>query len=193
MKIDFQKSEQHECVSVILIFNDGVEHKHRFLSNFWPCNVSLPAEDITLSDGNILSLPKMDFESTEHAYMAWKTIDLKERDKIASFTAEKAKEYTHKEDFILRPDYSDEGRIDTMRTVVEQKFSKRNPELRQMLLETKEASIIEGNIWGDDFFGLDLTTGQGANHLGQILMYVRDRIRQEEGFVPVSDETKSDL
>jgi ribA/ribD-fused uncharacterized protein len=174
--------------SLIMMFRDSAESKHKFMSNFYPCNVTLPKEEIELASGEIVRLPAIDFKSTEQAYMAWKTIDYKTRKKIAEMTPGDAKKFSHQDDFPIRPDYSNEGRLEAMRIVVEQKFSDRNPELRQRLLDTKNAALAEGNNWGDTFFGLDLTTGEGENHLGKILMYVRDNLRKEEGLEPVSEK-----
>ena len=33
-----------------------------------------------------------------------------------------------------------------------------------------------GNTWGDTCWGVDLRTGQGENHLGRILMKVREEL-----------------
>ena len=35
--------------------------------------------------------------------------------------------------------------------------------------------LIEGNVWNDTFWGV--CNGKGHNHLGKILMKVRDEIR----------------
>ena len=61
------------------------------------------------------------------------------------------------------------------------KFSR--PNLRQKLLDTGEAEMIEGNTWGDRVWGCVLVKGQGVgkNHLGKSLMQVRSDRRQEQG------------
>ncbi len=182
----YPKNSKNAKGHLIIMFRDNADDKNRFLSNFYPCEVTLPAEDILCDDGTVIALPALDFSSTELAYMAWKTTDLSVRLDIQNMSPAQAKKLTHEDDFILRPDYSNDGRIYTMLTVVEQKFSKRNEHLRQLLLETDDATLIEGNVWDDDFFGLDLKTGEGKNYLGKILMYVRDNLRKEEGLEPVS-------
>lgn len=48
--------------------------------------------------------------------------------------------------------------------------------MHHMLLRTGEQDLIEGNDWGDTFWGVD--QGIGDNHLGKILMQVRTEIRQ---------------
>ena len=37
-------------------------------------------------------------------------------------------------------------------------------------------TLEEGNRWHDTFWGIDQNTGKGENHLGKILMKVRDEI-----------------
>jgi predicted NAD-dependent protein-ADP-ribosyltransferase YbiA (DUF1768 family) len=51
-----------------------------------------------------------------------------------------------------------------------------NPRLQRMLLDTSDAELVEGNWWGDRFWGT--FRGAGRNHLGKILMRVRDELRQ---------------
>jgi predicted NAD-dependent protein-ADP-ribosyltransferase YbiA (DUF1768 family) len=59
-----------------------------------------------------------------------------------------------------------------------QKFSQ-DEMLREMLLGTGDLEIIEGNSWGDKFWGMVLENGQwvGRNELGKLLMSVRAKIR----------------
>ncbi len=42
-----------------------------------------------------------------------------------------------------------------------------------VLLSTGLENLEEGNNWGDTFWGVDLATGRGENHLGRLLMLVR--------------------
>jgi hypothetical protein len=57
------------------------------------------------------------------------------------------------------------------------KFS--NPGLKSKLLETQDSILVEGNIWGDTFWGVDIRTNQGRNTLGILLMKLRDVIKNE--------------
>lgn len=61
-------------------------------------------------------------------------------------------------------------KVKCMREVVFQKFQQ-NPELRVKLMETGHAMLVEGNTWGDKFWGR--CDGKGFNILGAILMEVR--------------------
>jgi ribA/ribD-fused uncharacterized protein len=50
-------------------------------------------------------------------------------------------------------------------------------DLKQMLLDTGDAELIEGNWWGDTFWG-QCPVGTGENHLGKLLMQVREELRK---------------
>lgn len=64
----------------------------------------------------------------------------------------------------------DQIKDDCMRTVVFEKFA-HNPDLVDKLLETGAAMLVEGNTWGDTYWGR--VDGKGLNRLGSILMEVR--------------------
>jgi len=53
-----------------------------------------------------------------------------------------------------------------------------NPELKNLLAQTGSAKLIEGNSWGDTYWGVDITTGEGANKLGVILEGIRNEIAE---------------
>ena len=75
----------------------------------------------------------------------------------------------------LRPDW-ETVKDEIMGEAVWAKFSQ-HPELRAILLSTNDALIVEhtsrDSYWGDG------GGGHGQNRLGQILMQVRDRLRNE--------------
>lgn len=130
----------------------------RFLSNFWPAKVTL---------GN------MEFPSVEHAFQAAKTLNMQQRAAIRDCaTPGQAKRMGRK--VALRPDW-ESVKVDIMKQLVWAKF--KNPTLRKMLLATGDALIEEGNNWNDRFWGIcPPRSGNGLNHLGNILMKVRDHI-----------------
>jgi len=66
-----------------------------------------------------------------------------------------------------------------MEEIVRAKFTQ-NECLREMLLATGDAVLEEGNTWNDTFWGVHLKNGQGQNHLGRILMKVREELRAGE-------------
>ena len=73
-----------------------------------------------------------------------------------------------------------------MRSILEAKFAV--PELRDALLATGDAELVEGNTWGDVYWGV--CGGRGRNQLGRTLMRVRDDIRRRAG--PAMDDHHCD-
>ena len=65
-----------------------------------------------------------------------------------------------------------------MEEIVRAKFTQ-NQDMKQQLLATGNLVLEEGNGWHDTFWGVDLKTGEGENHLGRILMQVREELRGE--------------
>ena len=57
-------------------------------------------------------------------------------------------------------------------TLLQQKFS--DPSLAEKLISTHPNQLVEGNTWGDRFWGVDLKTRLGQNRLGRLLMILRD-------------------
>ncbi len=78
----------------------------------------------------------------------------------------------------LRPDWED-VKIAIMEEIVRTKFTQ-NEDLKAMLLATGDLVLEEGNAWGDTFWGVDAKTREGQNHLGRILMRVREELRNKE-------------
>lgn len=62
---------------------------------------------------------------------------------------------------------------DIMHDIVYEKFNQ-NPNLRRLLIDTGDAYLMEGNWWGDTYWGV--CKGIGKNQLGIILMKVRDEL-----------------
>lgn len=74
----------------------------------------------------------------------------------------------------LRADW-EQSKEGYMYTVCLAKFTQ-NPELENMLLETGNRTLIEGNTWGDTEWGV--CNGVGKNLLGNILMRIRDMLQK---------------
>lgn len=132
------------------------QNEYRFLSNFWRC-------DITQED----ELGSITYPSAEHAYVAYKTLDLQQRRHIATIPNPKSYGRSQLE---LRPNW-EKIKLNIMRNVVYAKFAQ-NPDLAEKLRATGDVQIIEGNTWGDRFWG-QCPLGTGRNELGKILMEVR--------------------
>lgn len=133
---------------------------HRFLSNFYPVKVTFEG---------------MEFPTVEHSYQSAKCTSLQERIVIQiAATPGKAKRLGHK---VTMCQNWDAIRVDVMRSLLVQKFS--NPSLKDMLLNTGEQQLIEGNAWGDKFWGAVLENGRwvGQNKLGNLLMQIRNELR----------------
>lgn len=129
----------------------------KWLSNFYMVEVELDGET---------------YPSTEHAYQAAKTLLPAERCEIREApTCGKAKRLGQKVE--LRPDW-ESYKLQVMRDLLRQKFAV--PELRQKLLATGDQHLVEQNTWDDHFWGV--CHGRGLNHLGRILMDVREECRE---------------
>ncbi len=136
----------------------GFNGPYRFLSNFWPC---------------VVYLDEKAYPSLEHAYQAAKTLDEDERDWIrtpptARIAKRKGRRVTIREDW-------DRIKKPIMFELVKDKFT-RDESLKAKLLETGNALLVEDNTWGDTYWGK--CNGKGKNHLGKILMRVRQQLRQ---------------
>lgn len=112
------------------------------------------------------------FPTAEHAFQAAKTKNKEVRLLLLSMTAKEVKKYGR--ELELRPDW-DEVKLKVMYDVVFDKFD-RNVELRKKLLDTDDLVLVEDNYWKDTYWGV--YKGKGENHLGIILMQVRDKMRE---------------
>lgn len=134
-----------------------------FLSNMYPCLVTIQIGKDTFT-----------FQSSEAAFQAGKCMNPKD---ISLFVEAKtgyvAKHIGRK--VKMRPDW-DVYRIQWMQQVVQAKFEQ-NPGLKTRLLETYPLELVETNTWRDTFWGV--CNGVGENHLGRILMDVRESFRKD--------------
>ncbi len=111
-------------------------------------------------------------DTVEHAFQAMKS---DQKDDVAhvlrSLNAGVAKRRGRK--LTLRSDW-DKVKDDVMLELLRLKFA--IPDLRDKLLATKNATLIEGNTWGDTYWGV--CRGIGDNTLGVLLMQVRSEIKR---------------
>lgn len=140
-----------------------------FLSNFYRINVEY--------DG-------VRYPTVEHAYQAAKTEDMKWRQRIAdSPTPGRAKACGRT--MPLRSDW-DKIKLGVMEELLRHKFSPRQyPVMAHLLEGTGKRKLIEGNDWGDRFWGAEFQCGEsefepgewlGKNHLGRLLMKIRGEL-----------------
>jgi len=143
--------------------NDVIDNfagdQYRFLSNFSKWSVTY--------DG-------IKYPTSEHAFQAMKTRDGRIRTIFAQLdTPSDAKLLGGN---IKLRDNWDVVKESFMRNIVTLKF-RQHERLKEKLLATGDALLIEGNTWGDKVWGV--CNGTGDNKLGSILMSVRDLIREE--------------
>ena len=149
---------------------DSFTNDYRFLSNFYPVVIN--------HDG-------IRYASVEHAYQAAKTLVLSERYELSGtrwdvdlgrpvvgdpMSASAAKRYGNR--VTLRPDW-EFIKLDVMHQLVLAKFQ--HPRLMRLLYDTVPFELVEGNAWNDRYWGV--CDGIGENHIGKILMAVRDELR----------------
>lgn len=134
------------------------EGPYRFLSNFHPCPVGIGY------DGDV-------YPTVEHAFQASKTLDRAERAHVRS-SAYPGQAKLRGRKVTLRPAWEN-IKLSIMYDLVLCKFVN-DVKLQQLLLATGDRELIEGNTWGDKFWGT--CDGVGENHLGKILMQVRAEI-----------------
>jgi ribA/ribD-fused uncharacterized protein len=147
-KGDWQKYAVHTDTEIKGFFGD-----YRFLSNMWPAEV-------------------YGYPSVENAYMAAKIVK-EERGYFKTCSPYEAKKNWRKfKPLDSSPAEWDERKFDVMSRLVFEKFLV-NKALRTKLFETGMKYIEELNWWGDSYWGCDIKRG-GFNHLGQIIMGVRE-------------------
>ena len=129
--------------------------KNEFLSNMYPCYISY--------EGKI-------YPSVEHAFQAAKTLDPEERILFQICETYRIKQLGKSVE--LRSDW-ETVKVSVMKELIKTKFS--DPILAKKLVDTGDAELVEGNTWGDTFWGV--CKSKGENHLGKLLMEVREEIR----------------
>lgn len=148
------------------------EGEYRFLSNFYPSPI-----EFTNKDGFTVNFP-----SGEHMFQAlkYKAMDQNDRGAIMEYFGSVIDSddpnHAKKAGRKIKIDLSkwESIRIEMMRQTVWEKF-KQNQNLVVPLLDTGSAMLVEGNTWGDTFWGR--VDGKGYNLLGSILMEVRGAYR----------------
>ncbi|MCP5006489.1 MAG: NADAR family protein [Planctomycetes bacterium] len=135
---------------------DKFEGKYEFLSNFYP---------------SVVTIDGVTYPTVEHAFQAYKVISLAVRRVIAKADGP-AEAKRQSRQVCLRFDWED-IKDTVMLRALRMKFN--NVVLGSKLLGTGEEKLIEGNTWGDTYWGV--CDGKGTNMLGQLLMKVRTEIR----------------
>lgn len=147
--------------------------KYDFLSNFY----EFPVE-FTGADGASVAFP-----TNEHAFQAAKYLaysgpveaKVDYVDQILNAPTPAKAKYIGRS-ISINPGTWDAMRINVMREVCYRKFLV--PTMRSRLLSTGSEMLVEGNTWGDTFWGR--CEGRGQNYLGVILMELRGHFRFHE-------------
>ena len=114
------------------------------------------------------------YKSTEAAYQAQKTDSGTIRIIFTTLSANFAKHLGM--NIKLRDDVKwDDIKLQVMEDVNRLKFNQ-EPFKTQLLL-TENLELVEGNNWGDTYWGV--CKGVGENHLGKILMKIREELKNE--------------
>lgn len=136
---------------------NGFNGEYRFLSNFWMASIEVGGRR---------------WASAEHCYQAAKSLRPRDWDLISNQQtaggAKRAGRYVQ-----IRDDWN-EVKLEIMEEIVQHKFDQ-HESLQNKLLATGSAELIERNTWGDTFWGK--CGNIGHNHLGKILMKIRENYR----------------
>jgi len=151
--------------------------KYYFLSNFYVHTLEYPYRNSKEAIW-LISPDKKLYKSVEHAYQAFKADNNVEYEYIMNLdTPGKAKRAGK---FVtIRRNWED-IKFNLMLELLRAKFDYRD--LAQLLIETGDAILIEGNYWHDNIWG-DCTCDkckniEGKNMLGVLLMEVREEVKQ---------------
>lgn len=139
---------------------DSFQGNYAFLSNFYENRDQYIKCDLGLK-----------YKSVEAAFQASKTLDKKMR-KVFTELSPSAAKYLGRH-IQLREDW-EQIKDAVMYQLVMYKFT-HCEELRELLLETDDIELVEGNWWNDKYWGV--CNGEGQNKLGKILMKVREELK----------------
>lgn len=116
------------------------------------------------------------FSCAEAAFQAARCALVSDKKRMAQGDAGRAKRLA--ESIVPIPDW-EERKLSVMEEVLRAKFSQ-HPELARRLTDTGDAMLIHGTNGKDSYWGRDLYTDRGENHLGQLLMKLRSEQQREK-------------
>ncbi len=164
------------------------EGRWSFLSNFYPCKIEHKG---------------INYPSVEHYYVALKVTGMQFIDGVY-YTAPDLRELIAKireasdvkklgKRVKVRSDW-EEKKLEFMNWGLREKF--KNPDLSEKLLSTENLELIESNYWHDNYWGscsCPKCGNKGENHLGKILMKIREEIKQQNSRPSLEEEIKNKL
>ena len=113
----------------------------------------------------------LQYGNAEAAFQSSKCMDASERKVYAGCSADKAALKGREQ--APFPGWED-ARLDIMGSILRAKFEQ-NPSLMKKLTDTGTCILINGNNKQETYWGVDLYSWQGENHLGRIIMDIRDK------------------
>ena len=128
-----------------------------FLSNFYPCEFEYGGYT---------------YACAEAAFQAQKVARDEDRQQFVGLLGNQAKYLGRSVE--LRSDW-EEVKLDIMKNVRSAKFTQ-NEDLKKKLIDTGNATLIEGNWWGDQYWGVCGDIGE--NRLGKLLMELRKELSE---------------
>lgn len=135
---------------------DKFSGDHEFLSNFYP---------------HPFYIYGLRFATVEHAFQAYKMTNAKDARLVYEQpTPGLAKRLARS---LPKRDDWEQIKNRVMYECCREKFY--DPHLGRLLQATCDEELVEGNTWGDHYWGV--CKGVGQNHLGQILMRIRTELR----------------
>ncbi len=139
-----------------------------FLSNMYPCKIKYDGLTYECSETIYIA---MKFEKNQTRIIDGKEVNLREyfsKIKDGKFRKKEQQSYPIDKNF-------KKNKLDIMEKIIREKF--KIPFLRKLLLKTEDLELVELNNWKDYFWGV--CDGKGENHLGKILMKIREEIKLE--------------
>lgn len=137
------------------------KNEYRWLSNFYPC---------------VVNYNGLTFQSVENAYQSAKSEDLDWKLYCSKASAKESGTVKIKSQSVELVQNWKLFNIEVMMTLLVLKFSQE--EFKTKLLNTGMLKIIEGNDWGDNFWGVDTKSMKGRNILGSLIMTIRQYLKQ---------------
>ena len=145
---------------------DFFDDEYAFLSNFYPSPIVIHG---------------IYYPTVEHYFQSEKTID-----EIEKFNIIHASSPNTAKGFgrhcTLCPNW-ESIKDSVMLKGVKEKFNQ-NKRLKEKLLATEDAILIEGNTWHDNYWGnctcFRCKNIEGKNQLGKTLMYIRQELKGED-------------
>lgn len=135
--------------------------QYRWLSNFAPVKITIG---------------QFTYSSVEHAYMSEKSDSIEWKRFCADSNNTPGTVKKASRNITLKYDW-DSIKLDVMEKCLNIKFE--HQLYKNLLLQTGNEHIQEGNFWNDKFWGVCLKTNKGDNNLGKLIMKIRSKINGE--------------